>query len=188
MRNTRHSKFRCADLLKSALPLALTAACLGAADADARRGGGSGGGPGWSGGGRHGGSWSGGGRHGGGWHGGGAHGGRWHGGGHGGWHGHRHWYPGLAWGVGAGVALTYPWWGWGWGYPYGGWGYPYDYYGVVANEPMVELPAPTTGETPAYRWYCPAPPGYHPDVAECTQEWLRVLPEGSVPHSPPPSR
>jgi hypothetical protein len=192
MRNSKRSGSSCAHLVKSALPLALAAACLWVADADARRGhGGShGGSPGWSGG--HGG-WHG--RHAGGsgsrWHGRGHgwHGGRWHGARwHGGWYGPRYWYPGFAWGLGAGVALTYPW--WGWGYPT----YHYDptYYdyverpaGAVNEERTVDSP-PATWDTPAYRWYCPSPPGYHPEVTECSQGWLRVLPDVDPPHSPPP--
>jgi hypothetical protein len=148
----------------------------------------------------------------GGWHGSGWHGGwrghpvrwggawpgywnRWHGGWWGpGWG----WGPGWAagwgpgwgwgwgWGVGVGLGVTHPWWGWGWG--------P----GVV----IVERPPPSVIEQPRvftqpergsaspppFRWYCPAPPGYHPDVAECSQGWLRVLPDEAPPGPVPSSR
>ena len=109
-------------LAKSAVALALAGACLFVTDASARDGRGSGGvrpvaaspaGGQWHG--RHvrgdGHRWHGGHRH---------HGHRWHGHRH-----HWHFHPGWAWGVGAGVALTYPW--WGWGYPYGYYGHPYSY-------------------------------------------------------------
>ena len=186
--------------LKSALTVAIAAACLWAGGADAQRGG-----HGQSGGrpvaGSHGGGhgqWQG--RHGGGrqWHGSHVNGGhRWHGGGqrwHGGGHrwrghgyGHGHnWYP-FAWGVGAGVALTYPW--WGWGYPYGYYVYESPYYverpvGVVIEERSFDA-APPRPASPGYRWYCPSPAGYHPDVRECSQGWLKVVPEDVQPGSPP---
>jgi hypothetical protein len=136
-----------------------------------------------------------------GWHGGHGGHGNWHGRGHGhghghwhGWHGGRYYYPGWALGLGVGIGLTYPWWGWGWGYPY----YPYYAYpsryvvyenvydapvGVVIDrEGAASAPPPA----PAYRWYCPSPPGYHPDVGECSTGWLKVVPqEGGRPPEPP---
>jgi hypothetical protein len=144
--------------------------------------GGSGGRGGWHGGSRDG--WRGG-NHGG-WRG-GDHG-RWHGGhGHHGWHGGRYFYPGWALGLGVGIGLTYPW--WGWGYPY--YAYPSSY---VVYERAYDAPAgvvidrdiPITSQpAPAYRWYCPSPPGYHPDVRDCSAGWLKVLPPEGGPSSPP---
>jgi len=166
-----------------------------AADADAQRrggGGGHGGGkPGWSGGG--GGGWQGsgwrGGGHGGGWSG---HGSHWRGHGHhrGPYHGGHYYYPGWALGLGVGIGLTYPWWGW-----YPSYGYPattvvYERVhdapvGVVVerNGPL-SSPAPAAAPAPEYRWYCPSPAGYHPDVRECQAGWLKVLPDAG---SPPPA-
>ena len=145
----------------------------------------------WSGGGHRGGSWSGGGhgRH---WNGG--HGNRWHGG-HGyyrnGWYGGRYYYPGWALGLGVGIGLTYPW----WGYPYA-YTYPSSYVvyegaydapvGVVVDRD-VPIASPAPAPAPAYRWYCPAPAGFHPDVRECTAGWMKVLPNEGGPSSAPPS-
>lgn len=178
-------------LAKSLVSLALAAACLWAIDAGARNGHGQHGGN-RPGAGAPSGQWQG--RHVGGghgrWHG---HGHRWHGHGHR-WHGHGgYWYP-FAWGVGAGVALTYPW--WGWGYPYGyyyPYSYPYPYYGyerpvgvVIEERPVTATPLPPPSDaTSAFRWYCPSPAGYHPEIAECTQAWLRVLPPDAQTPSPP---
>ena len=46
------------------------------------------------------------------------------------------------------------------------------------------LPPPAEA-SPAFRWYCPSPAGYHPEIRECTQAWLRVLPPDAQPQSPP---
>lgn len=156
-------------LWKSALLVALAAAALWAADADAREGRHGGGSRGWSGPGQ--------------WQGGPGH--RWQGGGHRWSGGHRAFHPGWAVGLGVGVGLTYPWWG-GWGHPYG---YPYGYYVERVERPVgvvLDVEPPPVYDSPPYRWYCPSPPGYHPDVKECSQGWLKVLPEGAQPHSPPP--
>jgi hypothetical protein len=113
--------------------------------------------------------------------------GGWRGYGGQGWHGGRYYYPGWAFGLGVGIGLTYPW--WGWGYP----SYPYTYPSSVVYERVYDAPVgvvvdrdlPVTVQpAPAYRWYCPSPPGYHPDVRECSAGWLKVLPE-SGPSSPP---
>lgn len=174
------------------------------ADAQSRGGGGRpsagspGGKPGWHGGGQgnwHGrgsGHWNGGGRH---WHGGGhghhgrGHGHHWHG-----WYGGRYYYPGWALGLGVGIGLTYPWWGWGWNYPYAV-SYPSNYvvYDRVYEAPVgvvVDRDAPpAVAPGPAYRWYCPSPQGYHPEVVECAAGWLRVLPpDGGRPSAPLPPR
>src|SRR5687767_1018537 len=164
-------------------------------DADAQHRGGSGGKPsagshggkpGWNGGGRH---WNGGGRH---WNGG--HGNHWRGHHHHGWYGGRYYYPGWALGLGVGVGLTYPWWGWGWNYPYYVNAYPSSYvaYDRVYEAPVgvvVDRPGPpASAPAPAYRWYCPSPQGYHPDVVECAAGWLKVLPDAGPPSAPLPPR
>ena len=174
-------------------------------DADAQRGGGKpsggsyGGKPGWSGGG-HGnwngggrgnwnggghGNWNGGGRH---WHGG--HGNHWGGHHHHGWYRGRYYYPGWALGLGVGVGLTYPWWGWGWSYPYAV-SYPSSFVGIYEAPVgiVVDRPGPPSAPAPAYRWYCPSPQGYHPDVVECAAGWLKVLPpDAHQPSAPLPPR
>jgi len=195
------------SISRVALSVALAAGvAFAAGDVDAQsRGGkpyiGSGGGHGgWQGGSGGRGGWHGG--NGDGWRGGGNHGG-WRGGDHGrhwggghhwrghhwhGWHGGRYYYPGWAFGLGVGIGLSYPW--WGWGYPY----YPYTYPSTVVYERLYDAPVgvvidrdiPITSQpAPAYRWYCPSPPGYHPDVRECDAGWLKVLPPEGGPSSPP---
>ena len=166
---------------------------------------GSGGGN-WNGSG--GGNWNGSG--GGGWHGGNH--GHWNGGGHGhgyykpywrGYYGGHYYYPGWALGLGVGIGLTYPWWGWGWSYPYYGY---YGYPSTVVYERVYDAPvgvvverdgaapspspspsaAPAPVPAPSYRWYCPSPAGYHPEVSECPAGWLKVLPNGGPPPSGAP--
>ena len=200
--------FRSAPYRLLLTAVASLAIALGAASADAQsRGGGGkpsmghgGGKPGWSGGGG-GRGWNGGGN----WHGGNQ--GNWHRGNHGNWHGHgshwrghyypywrgyyggRYYYPGWAVGLGVGIGLTYPWWGW-----YPSYAYPattvvyervYDApVGVVVErDGPVTSPAPSgaPAPAPAYRWYCPSPAGYHPDVGECAAGWLKVVPDGGPP-------
>lgn len=115
-----------------------------------------------------------------------------------GWHGGRYYYPGWALGLGVGIGLTYPWWGWGYPYPY----YPYyPYYpsSYVVYEPVYDAPVgvvidragpATAPPAPAYRWYCPSPPAYYPEVRECSAGWLKVLPQEGGPTPPaalPPS-
>ena len=182
--------------VRLALSLALAAGvAFAAADADAQsRGSGrhsgatgaSGGGHGWHGG-RHDG-WRGGeGRH---WNGGrhwdGRHGHHWRGHHWHGWHGGRYYYPGWALGLGVGIGLTYPWWGWGWHYPASYVVYDRGYDAPVGV--VIDRDGPVTAPPPAYRWYCPSPPGYHPDVRECSAGWLKVLPhEGGPPRSTAPA-
>lgn len=173
-------------LAKSAVALALAGACLFATEANARDGHGQFGGTRPVAASPAGGQWHG--RHvrgdGHRWH--GRHGHRGH---H--WHGHHrhhrhhwHFHPGWAWGLGAGVALTYPW--WGWGHPYGYYVYERPVGVVIDERPIDVTPLPPPAEaSPAFRWYCPSPAGYHPEIRECTQAWLKVLPPDAQPQSPP---
>jgi hypothetical protein len=191
------------------LAAALAAALAAVSTADARSGHGGGGrfGGGFGGkpvaafpgakptttfrGGGHGRGFHGGGGHGRGFHGGGGHrpgfGGH-HGGGHGrhgGDHGHSHrGHPWWGWGLGVGIGVGWPY--WGWGYPY----YPYyPYPGYVANETVYvnPVPMPAYGSEP-HRYYCPPVAAYYPEVTECTQPWLKVIPNGSGPAAPPVTR
>jgi hypothetical protein len=137
-----------------------------------------------------------GGGHGGGGHGGGGHGGGWHGG-HGGWHGGTHigfgfGFPGFYWG--------YPYYG-GYpyyaGYPYYG-GYPYYagyssyapyYYGdeaIYESMPSTYIQRDMSNGVPRsgapagegqYSYYCPDPAGYYPQVQNCANGWLKVIPD-----------
>lgn len=133
-----------------------------------------------------------------GWHGGRHHGGQhgWHGGRHHGGHGHgwrgHYRYPGYyasgyypwGWGLGLGVGLTWPWWGWGYDYyPYHA--YPYPAGVVIERSNAVDQDASPSSRTRGWRWYCPAVGAYHPDVTECAQPWLRVLPQDGGPPAPP---
>lgn len=104
--------------------------------------------------------------------------GRHHGGGHGrhhGHHGHHHRSH-----FGFGLALGAPWW-WGPGYyPYG---YYPSYYYPAAYEPVLIR---YVERDPGYRYYCPEPAGFYPEVPSCPKAWLKVVPDGAASTSPPP--
>ncbi|MEO8484705.1 MAG: hypothetical protein ABI585_00060 [Betaproteobacteria bacterium] len=134
------------------------------------------------------------------WNGNGNHG-HWNGN-HGNWHGGRYW----------GYAGWYPYWG-GWWWPAFGasvalastWPYygatttyvePYPtyYYGapagadygapvgtVIQRQEPSAAPAP---QGPAVRLYCPATNAFYPQVTECNQQWLKVLPNDGAAPSP----
>lgn len=115
----------------------------------------------------------------------------WRGGQHDGWRAGRHdgrrygrHHPRWAPGIGVGSGLGWPWWGW----PYDA--YPYGYpVGVVSegSPPIFVNPEPMRWDGPsAVRWYCPAA-AYYPDVKDCSQPWLNVLPQDAGPSSPPMS-
>ena len=123
-------------------------------------------------------------------------GGAWHGGG---WHhgGHSHVFFGASVGIYLGPGFY---WGWPYGpYAYDGWPY-YDAYGdpysyvyaypnVTFAYPMnpsyyVEPSQDAAPEPPSFRYYCSDPKGYYPEVANCTQAWLRVLPSDTQPAPP----
>jgi hypothetical protein len=172
----------------------LAAIALGSAGfASAQHGGGGGMHGGGMGGSMGGGGWHGG-SSGGSWHGGGSwNGGGWHGGGSG-WHGHTNVVVGFGWGG--------PWWGW-WPayYPYYSGYYPYSYYpyyyGGYYSAPVYDYgsyvqrpdagyfeggdmpPATQAQPQPQLQYYCPNPAGYYPQVQNCSQAWLRVLPQNA---------
>jgi len=117
-------------------------------------------------------------------HGGGAYrGGGGHYGGHWGWGGY--WGPAI--GLYYGGLYGY---GWGYGYPYA---YPYAYAPVVINaEPVPQVlvqqdpvaGAPAQNQSPTSYWYyCPQPAGYFPYVQNCSQPWMKVVPQ--VPSNQP---
>ena len=130
------------------------------------------------------GNWNGG--HDGNWHGGHGHGGHYYGGYYGGW-----WWP--YWGFG--LAATWPYWSGYWGDPYYYYGAPATtyYYGPPATTYYYGAPSGTiiyrsdqnatpVPQGPAIRLYCPATNQFYPDVNECSQQWLRVLPnDGAAP-------
>ena len=145
------------------------------------RGMGSRGGEAGSGGGRQGGGGARGGGHRGDFHRGGDHG-RHHGH-HGRHHGHHGHYfrPHLGFGLALGAPL---WWGPGYyPYPYDA---PYYYapgYAVAYSEPgLVRY----VERDPGYRYYCPEPAGFYPDLQTCPKAWLKVVPDGAPSTSPPP--
>jgi hypothetical protein len=126
-----------------------------------------------------------------------------------GWYGG--WYGGY-WGPRAGVYLGTPWyWGawpypaaaYAWGVPYT-WGAPYAYtYGapwVVGSTPTVPpeawMPSTAAATLPAapapspaanFWYYCPQPQGYFPYVKDCSQGWLKVVPQAPGESNTPPS-
>ena len=130
--------------------------------------------------------------------------GNWNGrhGGHGGHNGHGHWgwsgyYPYYGygwwgwpyyWGAGIGFAATWPYWSGTWVDPY------YGYYGAPATTYYYGAPSGTiiyrsdqpnatpVPQGPAVRLYCPATNAFYPNVTECSEQWLRVLPnDGAAP-------
>ena len=111
------------------------------------------------------------------------HGGRdgaWHGGGHGGSH--------------VRVAIGFPLF-WGPGYWPGYYPYydPYSYYYpadpiyVQPDPPMyIQQDQPAYPQIPSqqFSYYCPDPAGYYPTIQNCTQAWLRVIPDRSPNPTP----
>lgn len=132
------------------------------------------------------------------WHGGGYYGG---GRGYYGWHGYRGGWGGAYWGPGVGIYLGGPayWAGWpyAYGYPYG-YGYaPYVNFALagptVYVEQQVEAAAPpaqyapdpppaggNAGSPPTFWFYCTKPAGYYPYVRDCSNAWLRVVPQANT--------
>ena len=135
-------------------------------------------------------------------------GGRWNGGngnwngGNGNWHGgHGHgYYHGSYWGYGG---WYYPYWGWwwpgltiaaAWPYWYGYYGYPYAYdpgawsYGAPSGT-IIYRSGPdgaASAPNPSIRLFCPSTNAYYPDVHECSDQWLKVLPPDNSTPVPPP--
>ncbi len=76
-----------------------------------------------------------------------------------------------------------PWW-YPWGYPYWDYGYGYGYYPPPSAyyDPYYDEPqeyVQQQGSGTGYWYYCPSSRAYYPDVHECDQEWLRVVPRQS---------
>jgi hypothetical protein len=103
----------------------------------------------------------------------GPHGGGYRGGGH---HGGGYWGPR--------VGIYYGGLGYGHGY---GYGYPYVYAPMVITteslpQTLIQQDAPageTTQNEPAthYWYYCTQPAGYFPYVQNCSQPWMKVVPQ-----------
>jgi hypothetical protein len=97
-------------------------------------------------------------------------------------------YPGWGgyWGPGFGVYVGGPgYWG-AWPYAYGwgaGYAWPYAVSPLVVNAApapqVIVQPAAPVPEVPAtsYWYYCTQPAGYFPYVQDCTQAWMKVVPQ-----------
>ena len=116
------------------------------------------------------------------------------------------WRPGVGVGIGIGVGLGGVW-GWPYMYPdyYGYYGYPgffpYPGYGYTWGDapvttpslPVFVAPPPdSTAPTPvlpaqaaSYWYYCPDSKAYYPQVQQCAQPWLTVLPSTPTPNPAP---
>lgn len=117
---------------------------------------------------------------------------------YGGWHGYHGGWRGAYWGPGAGFYL-------GGAAYWGGWPYAYSYgylpyatsYALVAPTVYVEQPvegsplpaqsspgppsvAGNAGSPPTFWFYCTQPAGYYPYVRDCSQAWMRVLPQADT--------
>lgn len=108
--------------------------------------------------------------------------------GHGGWHG-GYWGPRV--GIYYGGPGYWAGWPWGWGVWPGAWGPAYAYgYGTapivvydtaqpqqfIQQEPAPGAAAQVAPEA-SYWFYCTQPAGYFPYVKECSQPWLKVVPQ-----------
>jgi len=111
--------------------------------------------------------------------------------------GYRGWYGGY-WGPRVGFYYGGPGY-WGAGWPTG-WGYGYPYAGAYAYSPLVvnaapqeyiqQEPAPTVPPQDAaatsYWYYCTEPAGYFPYVRNCSQPWMKVIPQAPGEESSAP--
>src|SRR5664279_2548717 len=137
------------------------------------------------------------------------HGGGSHGSGGGGWHGDSgYWGPrvGISFGFPGYWPAYYP---YAYGYPYGYGYYDYPVYADPAPQVYIQREtgaiapdsyAPAQGYAPApgymqrqpsapaaqgeYSYYCTNPAGYYPQVANCSQPWLKVVPDASPTPGP----
>ena len=117
--------------------------------------------------------------------------------GHHGWHGG---YRGPRVGVYFWPRVGYwsPWnygWGWGYGFPYA-YSYPYPVGYPLASAPLVINTTPITqtyiqqepiaeatiqaAPTTNHWYYCTQPGGYFPYVQNCSQPWMKVIPQSPV--------
>jgi hypothetical protein len=85
-----------------------------------------------------------------------------------------------------GVAVGVPWGYWGTGFSPA-------FVGPIIAEPFVAVPdavwsdaAPTTliERDPGYRYYCPSPAGFFPEVPNCGVDWLKVVPDRPAAAAP----
>jgi hypothetical protein len=85
-----------------------------------------------------------------------------------------------------GVAVGVPWGYWGTGFSPA-------FVGPLIAEPFVAVPdavwsdaAPTTliERDPGYRYYCPSPAGFFPEVPNCGVAWLKVVPDRPAAAAP----
>lgn len=122
-----------------------------------------------------------------------------YGGHYGGWHGHHGGWRGAYWGPGAGVYIGGPayWGAWPYAYSYG-WAPYATSYAVAAptvyyvEQPVEVSPPPAqsppgppsvagnAGLPPTFWFYCTQPAGYYPYVRDCSQAWMRVLPQADT--------
>lgn len=58
-------------------------------------------------------------------------------------------------------------------------------YAVPYVAPPVVVTTPAAPDT-GYWYYCPQPAGYHPYVQECSQPWLKVVPQQPGESTTPP--
>jgi hypothetical protein len=113
--------------------------------------------------------------------------------------GYRPVYPGWRpayWGPRAGVYVAAPaYWG-AWPYAWGAaYAVPYavtPWVVAASPAPQVVVQQPVVAEVPASYWYyCAQPAGYYPYVQNCSQPWMKVLPQapggstGSAPQLAP---
>ena len=112
-------------------------------------------------------------------------------------------YPGWRgyWGPSFGVYVGGPgyWgaWPYGWGYGWGaGYGVPYAVSPVVVNatpaQPVIVQPPiaqqvqPSEPPATSYWYYCTQPAGYFPYVQDCSQGWMKVVPQVPGSTTSPP--
>lgn len=87
---------------------------------------------------------------------------------------------------GPGIGLYYGWPGYSFGYGYN-YGYPYTYAPLVINaEPLPQVliqrdslidDTAQANQPSNYWYYCTEPPGYFPYVQNCSQPWMKVVPQ-----------
>ncbi|KFB77608.1 MAG: hypothetical protein J5X22_18245 [Candidatus Accumulibacter sp.] len=116
---------------------------------------------------------------------------------YGGWQGYHGGWRGAYWGPGAGFYIGAPayWGGWPYAYSYGYIPYATSYAvapTVYVEQPVEGAPLPAqshpdppsvagnAGSPPTFWFYCTQPAGYYPYVRDCSQAWIRVLPQADT--------